>query len=203
MTQRHRDAALVAALLLLGAVIAVNARRGAGEREELAALPGAYTTPAGASEVPELHQRASRLMRDGRVAEADSVYRRIVALQPDEPAGHLGLGGSRFYLGDLQGAEQAYRAALALDSASSSTLVGLGSVAHRRARYAEAADLYGRAVRHAPDSPDAHWGLAISYEGLGRSAPALQHYERFLELAPGSGFAPAARQQIARLRGGS
>lgn len=203
MRQRYRDAALVCALLLVGALIALDVRRaGMGGREEIEALEGAYVVSTGTTQAPELHARASALLREGRAAQADSVYRQIVARHPEEIAGHMGLGSSRFFQGDLQGAEQAYRAALALDSASAHALIGIAGVQYRRDNYAEALVLYRRAAEYAPDSPDAHWGLAVTYDALGQAADAVREFEEFLRLAPRSGFAPNARARLAELRGG-
>lgn len=83
--------------------------------------------------------------------------------------------------GDLEGARQAYLAALRFDPNLSDACVNLGRLAHYEGFVERAAEWYRRAMAIAPDDPIAHYNLAIALEDLGNLPAAVAEYQRALE----------------------
>lgn len=81
-------------------------------------------------------------------------------------------------------AEEAYRAALALDGTHASAYLNLGAMLCESGRSEEAVELYAVAVASCPDEPLLHFNRAIALEDTGRWAAALGSYRRCLVLAP-------------------
>jgi tetratricopeptide (TPR) repeat protein len=66
----------------------------------------------------------------------------------------------------------------------------------RKQRYAEAAEMFGRALQHNPNHVQTHGNLALCLAGLGRKAAALASLDRALELDPTYGPARINRKAI-------
>ena len=62
------------------------------DREEIAAVPGAVVSREVTTTVPELYQEAKALLEKGEIAQAERVYRRIIAAEPKNAGGYVGLG---------------------------------------------------------------------------------------------------------------
>lgn len=83
---------------------------------------------------------------------------------------------SRHAQGDLQGAENGYRRALAADPRCHQALQGLGLVMHQKGRHERAVSLVQAALEACPQSADYHFNLAEILRGAGRTAEALHAY---------------------------
>jgi tetratricopeptide (TPR) repeat protein len=86
--------------------------------------------------------------------------------------------------GDLDGAERAYRAALALEEAHPLALHYLGVVQHQRGRDAEALPLLERAAALVPQEAEFHNNLGLALAALDRNEEAVTAYRRALERKP-------------------
>ena len=71
----------------------------------------------------------------GDLARARKEYERAVELGPRYVAAKLRLGQVQLELGDLEAAEESFRAALALAPASAGAFQGLGRIAQERQQY--------------------------------------------------------------------
>ncbi|MBI5380146.1 MAG: tetratricopeptide repeat protein [Nitrospirae bacterium] len=108
-------------------------------------------------------------------------------------AGRLLLEGIRFYRGgDLRQAEEAFRAALARDSASAEAQNNLGLALRAQGRLPEAIAAYQAAIRLRPDYPEAHHNLGVASFSLGRLEEAIQSFREAIRIR--EGFAPAHLQ---------
>ena len=87
--------------------------------------------------------------------------------------------------GDLDGAERAYRAALALEREHPLALHYLGVVQHQRGRDMEALPLLERAAVLVPQEPEFQNNLGLALASLDRNEDAVAAYRRALELKPG------------------
>jgi len=83
---------------------------------------------------------------------------------------------------DMQGAEAAYRKALAIAPDFSDAYLNLGAMLCESGRHEEAATLYDAALGQRPDVALLHFNRAVALEDLGRLPDALQSYERCLEI---------------------
>lgn len=107
------------------------------------------------------------------------------APQPELDAGDWFARGERLETqGQFDAAEQAYRQALAVDSAHADAYLNLGAMLCEDGRHDEAVGLYDQAVAHCPSVAPLHFNRAIALEDQQREREALASYERALELAP-------------------
>ncbi|MEW6750768.1 MAG: tetratricopeptide repeat protein [Candidatus Latescibacterota bacterium] len=99
-------------------------------------------------------------------------------LRPDFADGWVLLGNIRSDQGDLAGAEEAYRRALALDGGLAGAYHNLANVVRDRGGSAEEViALYLEALGRDPHLARARNNLGQAYEGAGRLADALREYE--------------------------
>jgi len=105
------------------------------------------------------------------------------------------LGLVRLHLGDLDGAEQAYRAGAAADPHSGENWLGLATVAVSRGDAGAALDAYDHVAARAPRLGAAQLGRAWALARLGRKQDASRALDRAQEL--GAPAANVARQRAA------
>jgi predicted O-linked N-acetylglucosamine transferase (SPINDLY family) len=133
-----------------------------------------------------LGQEALTLHRQGRLAEAETLYRRILAIDPHVfPALYL-LGGLRLQQGDSGEAADLLAEAvkLAPDDPAAQTqygmaLIGLG-------RFDEAVAPFNRALAARPQLVLALTGRAAAFRGLGRTQQSLADYDAVVRIDPGN-----------------
>src|SRR5207302_6644002 len=95
---------------------------------------------------------------------------------------HFNLGNALARSGDLQGAEQAYRRALAIAPDFGDALGELGLLLQTRGRGDEALACFRRRVMVAPQSAVAHADLALALHRDGAFDTATQAYAAALRL---------------------
>jgi Flp pilus assembly protein TadD len=139
------------------------------------------------------------LVRLGRAPEAVSLFERAAAARPGEWSYRFNLARARGLVGDWPGAVESYREAERLFPDDGPTLYNLGLALQHTGADPEAAEVLARAVSASPDDAAFVLALARSQQRLSRTAEARAGFERFLELAPQSAEAAAARQAIASL----
>lgn len=183
--KRFRFILLIMAGLLVGLFVITKftLRPDHVGREEIGSLPGAVAYSEGTTRVSELFDEARAFLEKGQVAQAETVYRKIISLEPGNAPGYVGLASCRYYREDIPGAEHEYQEALRRDVRSSQALIGLGSLAQRRGKYEAAVDFYQRALAVDANQTDAYLGLAESYDSLQEAKQAVEHYNVFLKLA--------------------
>jgi tetratricopeptide (TPR) repeat protein len=86
--------------------------------------------------------------------------------------------------GQLAQAEACYRAMLEIDPRCAQAHHLLGLMAQQAGRHPEAIQLIGAALALDPDDPDILSNLAGSHLTLGEFQPAMEHYQRLVELRP-------------------
>ena len=126
-------------------------------------------------------------------AEAEAVFRDLVALVPDFAPAHANLGQALSASGRLDRAEAAYRHALGLDPEQLAALAGLAVIAARRGAFAEAETLADRVLLRAPDAADALMAKARAEANDGRLEAAEARLRRLVAdpRLPGVGTADA------------
>jgi len=148
-----------------------------------------------------LGQQAMALQSQGRLAEAEALYRRILAIDPQLFPALCLLGALRLQLGDNGEAAdflgQAVR--LAPDDAAAQAqygmaLIGLG-------RFEEAAAAFNRALAAKPRMVLALTGRAAALRGLGRTQDSLADYDAVVRTDPGNPDAWCGRGALLRKLG--
>ncbi|MCW5592915.1 MAG: tetratricopeptide repeat protein [Burkholderiales bacterium] len=140
--------------------------------------------------------QAVELHRQGRLSEAEPLYRAILAVDPRQPDAlhHLGLLG--FQAGHLLPAEQLLAKASAVAPGDPVVLNNWGIVLARLGRLAEARSRFEAAVGRSPGYADALVNLANVLADAGDAAAAEQRYREALDIAPDSA---EARNNFGRL----
>ncbi len=169
----------------------------AGERQEIDSLPGSVTYSDFTSSVSELFEAASDMLEDGELSEAEALYRQIIAAEPDSPHGYIGLGASLYYQDRLAEAEEAYTNATRRSPQTPMAYIGLGSITYSRGDFQAAQQAYAVALEFDETNADAHLGMGLALGELEQYDAAIQHLERFLELAPDAQQRTSIRALIA------
>lgn len=94
---------------------------------------------------------AACLGMEGRYGEAAQIDRKVCEAHPDNPQGWNSLGFDLLNAGDLAGAREAYRRAMALEPDRASTHYNLARIAARMDEKDEAIEHIVRAVELQPD----------------------------------------------------
>jgi tetratricopeptide (TPR) repeat protein len=131
-----------------------------------------------------LFQEGARLLRLGRLTEAEPYFRRLVALQPQLPAGQATLGTILAALGRLEEAEPHLRTALRLQPNSADAAGNLGNLLRDLGRLEEAESCLRQALRLRAHYPQAMNNLGAVLRDLRREAEAETCFRQALALAP-------------------
>ncbi|MCH8237648.1 MAG: tetratricopeptide repeat protein [Proteobacteria bacterium] len=136
------------------------------------------------SEVQGLLQKAVPLHQAGRLADAEAVYRRILAAEPDHAdANHL-LGVITLSSGQAQAAVDLIGKSVKADPNFAEARKNLGSALMSAGRLEEAAESCRRAVEIKPDYAEAFNNLGVVLNKAEHFEEAERNCRRALELKP-------------------
>jgi len=140
---------------------------------------------SGTAESPaELLHRAVQLHQSGNLAEAESLYRRILESDPDHPdALHL-LGVISHQAGDGASALELIGRAIQMNSGVAIYHNSLGVALLTLKKAAEAEKALSRAIELQPDYAQAHVNLGNAFFLQGKIGEAADSYERAARLNP-------------------
>lgn len=139
-------------------------------------------TPVEAMLLAESHKAA------GRLAEAESLLRRILAEAPNyHPAYHT-LGLIAYEVGKLPLAVELITQAISLNNGVALYHRNLGEMCRRLGRLDEAVAAGKYATELAPNDLDAHYNFGLALTDRREWAPAISAYRRALELNPQHGL---------------
>ncbi|MBX7196958.1 MAG: tetratricopeptide repeat protein [Sandaracinaceae bacterium] len=127
---------------------------------------------------------AEQLLAEGRPREAEQRLEEIVRATPTDLRAYLDLGLSREMQEDLEGAEEAYRAALRVDAAFSEALNNLGALLRDTERTEEGIAMLREAVRVRPGFASAQLNLGLALEDAGDDEGAERAYRSVIRLSP-------------------
>jgi len=135
--------------------------------------------------IPQAFQLALQHHQTGRLADAEALYRQILAVQPNHAdALHL-LGVIAQQVGRHELAIESIRKAIVIDPNNFLAHSNLGETYRTMGQLDEAIASHRRALQLKPDSPEAHNNLGIALAELGRLDQAIVEYRSALELKPG------------------
>jgi len=133
--------------------------------------------------------------QQGRVDEAERIYREILAREPHHPIATHYLGLAAWQRGDVGAAEERMRSALAADASIPDFHNNLGLLLRDTGRVDEAIACFRRTLEVDPRWFEAHNNLGLALEAAGRFDAAVDAYRAGIAAQPG--FAPA-RQNLGR-----
>ena len=132
----------------------------------------------------EAFQAAISLHQQGRLPEAERLYRAVLDLDHDhfDALHHLGLLCAQ--RGDLDAAAGLLGKALDQNPKSAEAHNNLGTMLQALGRQEEAARCFETALTLTPTYADARYNLANTFRALGRPEEAIPHYEAALAIDP-------------------
>jgi Tfp pilus assembly protein PilF len=131
-----------------------------------------------------LLDRAVDLHSLGQLAEAEPLYRQVLADDPDNPVALINWGHVLSGLRRFAPALEAYDRALARDASHTFLHLVRGDVLQWLLRYDAALDAYNHFLGYAPDHAEAWNVRGLALQNLGRLEEALQSYGRAEMLNP-------------------
>jgi tetratricopeptide (TPR) repeat protein len=134
----------------------------------------------------ETFERAASLHRQGKVSEAEPMYRAILAADPNHFGALRHLGVIAMTTGRMDAAVGLLSRAVAAHPRSAVTHNDLGIALAQLARHSEAADHFRTAVEIDHSLMVAHGNLGGTLAAMGRYEDAVACYERALAIDPGS-----------------
>jgi tetratricopeptide (TPR) repeat protein len=168
--------------------------------EEVAALEFAAPRVLAFDESPvsDLQQAAQDWEDQGELAQAAEAYRVLLALDGPTADGNFALADLLYRMGDLAAARERFYMAIELDEEYVEARANLGCVLAEKGELQLAVAAFEGALKFHPDYADVHFHLANALDHLDRPAEAEAHWRRFLELAPESPWAEAAKGRLGR-----
>jgi predicted O-linked N-acetylglucosamine transferase (SPINDLY family) len=135
------------------------------------------------------YDQALGLHRQGRLAEADSLYARALALKPDLVEAHNNRGAIRQQAGDWEGALFCYDSALRHRPDYAEALANRGNVLIQLRRWPQALASFDRALALSPGRASALNGRAGTLGKLKRFAEAFAAYDTLRAADPANPYA--------------
>jgi protein O-GlcNAc transferase len=135
--------------------------------------------------IPEAFDLALRRHQAGRLADAEALYRQILAVQPNHAEARHLVGVIAHQTGRDDLAVEWIRQAIALNPNICAAHCNLGEAYRALGRLDEAMAAYRRALELKPDYPEAHNNLGAALKDRGQVDEAMAAYRRALELKPG------------------
>jgi protein O-GlcNAc transferase len=134
----------------------------------------------------QLFESAVNLHEAGRFAEAEPLYRKILAARPGDAEILQLLGLNIFQLGKKEEALKLLEQATAIDPANADTFFSLGTLFAQMGRHEQAVTALSKAAEIKPDFAEANQYLGISLLTLKRFEEATRAFERTLAIRPDS-----------------
>jgi tetratricopeptide (TPR) repeat protein len=129
-------------------------------------------------------QAASQLHRQGRLAEAEQLYREILEVAPSHFDALYRLGTLRARAGRLSEALPLFRRAVEADARSLEAHLNLGGILAALNRPAEAIVCYRTALEIEPDHLETRLNFGNALQALDRPLDAMAQYRHVLALKP-------------------
>jgi tetratricopeptide (TPR) repeat protein len=134
--------------------------------------------------VEQVYELGLQHHRAGRLADAETFYRQVLAARPDHAGALHHLGLIAHQAGRHELAVEWIRRAISLDPENSSAYANLGEACRAAGLYDEAVSACRRAIELNPSNASAHSNLGGAYRALGLPEEALACYRRAIELQP-------------------
>jgi len=134
--------------------------------------------------IPQVFQIAVQHHQAGRLADAEALYRQIIAVQPNHAEALHYLGVIAHQVGRNEMAVEWIRQAIALNPHSPDAHSNLGVACRAIGRLDEAIASFHRALELKPDLPEARINLGNAFRDQGELHEAISAFQGALELNP-------------------
>jgi tetratricopeptide (TPR) repeat protein len=140
--------------------------------------------------------QAQSAEEEGDAAAAEAQYRRVMKLDPSDPAAGLNLGNLLREQNRMVEAEAAYRSAVKADPRFAPAWHNLADLLDDGGRLAEAVDCEQRALDADPGYADAVFNMALFLQRLERHQQAAPLWRRYLDIDRDSPWAERAKRAL-------
>ncbi|QDV58653.1 MerR family transcriptional regulator [Rosistilla oblonga] len=147
-------------------------------------------------EIDPLQQKAFDSEDDGEFEAAIDCYHAILARDGARADISFQLAELFYRMGESWAARERYLISIELDPDFVEARASLGGLLAEMGRKELAVAAFRGALRVHDDYPDVHYNLARTLDELDREIEADHHWRRFLQLAPESPWAAAARERL-------
>jgi Flp pilus assembly protein TadD len=134
----------------------------------------------------KLLEHCLRLHKDGRLIEAEGIYRQILAVEPHHADSLHLLGMIAYEYGNLEGAAELIRAAISIHPNGASYHSNLGNVLQAQGKLEEGVAEYRVALAIKANVPEIHINLGNVLQAQGALDDAVVSYQDALQLEPGN-----------------
>ena len=134
--------------------------------------------------ITNLIQTAFEHQNKGNVKQAESLYKEILRVQPDNASVNYNLG--IICQDELRFDESIYyyKEALRINPNLHDAYFNLGAIFHSRGSFGDAIENYHNALKLDPNSADIHNNLGLSLKAKGEIDQAIFHFRKALDLDP-------------------
>lgn len=129
-------------------------------------------------------QTALQYHRSGQLAQAETVYRQLLKIRPDNPQVRHLLGLVAYQRGDFAAAVTEIGKAIALQPREADYHNNLAVVLRAQGQTQQAIEVYRRALRLTPHDADIHKNLGNALYTIGKLDEAAASYRSSLRIAP-------------------
>ena len=137
-----------------------------------------------ADAVPPILTEALAAHGNGDLTEAETLYRRVLALEPGNTEALHNLGVVGLQSGHPAAAADLFRQTLESDPGYTDAYCNLGLALRAQGFLDDAAEAYGHAIDAAPDMAEAHSNLGVVFKEKGELDAAADCYRRAIRIAP-------------------
>jgi len=129
--------------------------------------------------------------------QAAEAYRKVIALDPGNPAVFFNLGNVLRAQDRPDAALELFRLAAALDPTLSEAWYNIADVQEEQGRLPEAIDSLKKSIAACPTFADAYYNLALCFEKSGERQDARRCWSEYIRLDPASDWTNVARLHLA------
>ena len=126
------------------------------------------------------YKMGTLMLKKGLIEDAESMFKTILNVDPENVPAFMGLGKSAFIKGDLQGAEINFHEALKLDDQQWKAYNYLGIMCDRQHRFEEAVKHYASAIWLQPANASLYNNMGMSLYLSGQYDKAVRAFEEAL-----------------------
>ena len=149
-----------------------------------------------ADDADAIFAQAQAAEEENDPATAERLYRRVMKMDPADPAAPFNLGNVLRASGRMPEAESAYRAAVKADPAFALAWYNLADVLDDQRRTKDAIDCLKRALDADPTYTDAMFNMGLFLQRLEQHADAAAWWKRYLAVDGSSPWAARAKRAL-------